>query len=306
MTLAGRVQSPSHPEPLRVGIIGTGHVGTDLLLKVQASPWLECGLFSGRRPESPGIQLAESHGVRTSVDGAQGLLDAADDLDLVVDATSAIDARRHWAALEPLGMPVIDLTPAHLGRFCVPALNLTECLDEQYVSMVTCGGQAAVPMAACVAEVAGGQLEYLEIVSASAAASVGPATRGNIDEYVVTTEQATHYFCPVGSTKTILVINPAVPEIVMHNTVCFAPDEPVDLAELEAKVRQMEKVIQHYVPGYRVVVPPVRTKDRVLLTVEVEGRGDWLPSWAGNLDVIACAAIALAEARAEVRAGARV
>ncbi|HEY9483318.1 MAG TPA: acetaldehyde dehydrogenase (acetylating) [Micromonosporaceae bacterium] len=282
---------------LRVAIIGTGNVGTDLLCKVMASPSLYCTMFAGRRESSAGIALARSRGVRTSAAGIDGVLGALDDIDLVFDATSAVDAQRHWATLGPLGVPVIDLTPANLGKLCVPALNLADCIGEQHVSMVTCGGQAAVPMAQCVSNATDG-LEYLEIVSASAAASVGPATRANIDEYVVMTERATREFCDVKNTKTMLVINPAEPGIVMRNTIAISAAERVDLPALCAATEDLERRIRAYVPGYRVAVPPVATADRVMLTVEVEGRGDWLPAYAGNLDVITCAGIALAEARA--------
>jgi acetaldehyde dehydrogenase (acetylating) len=284
-------------EPLRVAIVGTGNVGADLLLKVIASPVLRCTMFAGRRTDSPGIQMAQARGVPTSAAGLDAVLGSLDEVDVVFDATSARDAKRHWAALEPLGVPMIDLTPAHLGRFCVPALNLAECLDEPYVSLVTCGGQAAVPMARAVNRVTD-RLRYLEIVSASASASVGPATRANIDEYVVTTQHATREFCGIEDTKTVLVINPAEPGTIMRNTVAVTVDEAVDMPALTEAVTAVEKEIQAYVPGYRLVVPPVATADRILLTVEVEGRGDWLPPYAGNLDIIACAGIALAEARA--------
>jgi acetaldehyde dehydrogenase len=288
------------PDPLRVAIVGTGNIGTDLLLKVMASPLLHCELFAGRRAESAGIGLARSHGVPTSIAGVDAVVDLADRIDVVFDATSARDATRHWAILEPLGLSFIDLTPANLGPFCVPALNLDDCLDARYVSMVTCGGQAAVPMAHCVSEVTGG-LEYLEIVSASASASVGPASRANIDEYVSTTEQATRQFCGVERTKTVLIINPAEPGIVMRNSIAVLLTEQVDLDALRGRVDAMEKQISSYVPGYRVVVPPVAADGRVMITVEVEGRGDWLPHYAGNLDIITCAATAVAEARAEAR-----
>jgi acetaldehyde dehydrogenase len=283
--------------PLRVAILGTGNVGSDLLLKVMTAPALRCELFAGRRADSPGLRMAASRGIRISADGIDAVVRLRDELDLVFDATSAQDARRHWEILKPLGIPVVDLTPANLGKLCVPALNLQDCLDEQYVSMISCGGQAAVPMAYCLNETTD-QLGYLEIVSASAAAGVGPATRANIDEYVVTTERATREFCGLDNTKTMLVINPAKPEIVMRNSVAVSSAEAVDLPALCSAVTAMAEKIRTYVPGYRVVVPPVATADRVMLTVEVEGRGDWLPPYAGNLDIITCAGIALAEARA--------
>ncbi|MBM7172977.1 acetaldehyde dehydrogenase (acetylating) [Streptomyces sp. G44] len=284
-----------------MAIIGTGNIGCDLLLKVLASPHLRCELFAGRRASSPGIELAASHGIPTTAGGIDALAEAADRIDLVFDATSAKDAIHNWKILEGLGIPVVDLTPSHLGRFCVPALNLEECLTEQNVSMVTCGGQAAVPIAHCFSDASDGPLGYLEIATASSSASVGPATRANIDEYAFTTQDATHEFCRVESAKTILIINPAEPGIVMRNTIAVPASENIDMEALRVSVEHMEKRINSYVPGYRVVVPPVVVGDRVMVTIEVEGRGDWLPRYAGNLDVITCAAVAVAEGRAEAR-----
>ena len=283
---------------LNVAIIGTGNVGSDLLLKVMASPNLQCGIFAGRRSGSPGLLMAEERGIATSTEGIEAIIEGIESFDLVFDATSAADATRHWAMLEPLGASMIDLTPANMGKLCVPALNLDDCLDERYVGMVTCGGQAAVPMANCIGK-ATTDLEYLEIVSTSAARSVGPATRANMDEYVMTTERATHEFCDVKTTKTMLVINPSEPGTVMRNTIAVPVSAPVDMDALRLSTTAMEERIQSYVPGYRMVLPPVLAADRIMLTVEVEGRGDWLPPYAGNLDIITCAAIALAETRIE-------
>ncbi len=293
-------QKGSSADPLRVAIIGTGNIGCDLLLKVMASPHLRCDSFAGRRTSSPGIELADSRGIPTTTGGIDAVAELADRIDVVFDATSAKDAVHNWNILEGLGIPVIDLTPSHLGKFCVPALNLEECLTEQNVSMVTCGGQAAVPIARCFSDASDG-LGYLEIATASSSASVGPATRANIDEYAFTTQQATHEFCRVDTAKTILIINPADPGIVMRNTIAVPDSENVDMEALRVSVDSMEKRINSYVPGYRVVVPPVATGDRIMVTIEVEGLGDWLPRYAGNLDVITCAAVAVAEGRAEAR-----
>ncbi|MCM1969281.1 acetaldehyde dehydrogenase (acetylating) [Streptomyces sp. NPDC002812] len=287
--------------PLRVAIIGTGNIGCDLLLKVIASPYLRCDMFAGRRTTSPGIELAENRGVPTSADGIDAIAAIADRIDLVFDATSAADAIHNYKVLEALGIPVVDLTPAHLGRFCVPALNLEECLTEPNVSMVSCGGQAAVPIAHCFSEASENGLGYLEIATASSSQSVGPATRANIDEYAFTTQKATHEFSRVETARTILIINPAEPGIVMRNTIAVPASENIDMEALRVSVGLMEKRINSYVPGYRVVVPPVATGDRIMVTIEVEGLGDWLPRYAGNLDVITCAAVAVAEGRAEAR-----
>ena len=281
---------------MRVAIIGTGNIGTDLLLKVERSPLLECGLFSGRNLASAGMRTARDLGVPISDRSIDAIVEDADRFDLVFDATSARDAMRHWALLEPLGIPVIDLTPAKLGELCIPALNLADCASEPNLCMVTCGGQAAVPLAACVAATQP-HVDYVEIVSTSASRSVGPATRINIDEYLATTEAAVGAFCGVPRAKTILIVNPSDPPITMQNTI-FAKADDVDLFSLTVLVEEMVRRVQRYVPGYRLVVPPLWEGGRIAMTVQISGAGDYLPAYAGNLDIITCAAVAAAEERA--------
>lgn len=288
---------------LRVGIIGTGNIGTDLLLKVQRSELLECALFAGRNSRSPGIRNAQELGVPTSDRSLAPFVEQPELFDLVFDATSAADAKRHYAALAPLGIPVIDLTPAKLGQMCVPALNLADCVGQPNICMVTCGGQAAVPLAHCVMRTHP-HVEYVEIVSTSASASVGPATRVNIDEYLATTEAALRHFSGVERGKSILLVNPSTPPIMMQNTV-FAKTDDVDLPALTTAVEEMVERIQRYVPGYRLVVAPLHENGRIAMTVQVAGAGDFLPAYAGNLDIITCAAVAAAEENARVIADAR-
>jgi acetaldehyde dehydrogenase len=283
---------------LRVGIIGTGNIGTDLLLKVQRSELLECALFAGRNSRSAGIRSAQELGVPTSDRSIDAFVEEPDRFDLVFDATSATDAKRHYAALAPLGIPVIDLTPAKLGKMCVPALNLADCVGQPNLCMVTCGGQAAVPLAHCVMQTHP-HVEYVEIVSTSASKSVGPATRVNIDEYLATTEAALSHFSGVARAKSILLVNPSTPPIMMQNTV-FAKADEVDLPALTEAVEEMVKRIQRYVPGYRLVVAPLHENGRIAMTVQVAGAGDYLPAYAGNLDIITCAAVAAAEENARV------
>ncbi|MCW2952382.1 MAG: hypothetical protein JWQ48_1552 [Conexibacter sp.] len=284
--------STSHGR-LRVGIVGTGNIGTDLMLKVVRSPLLDCTLFVGRNLDSAGMRRAASLGVPVSDGRIDAIVQDPGRFDLVFDATSAQDATRHWAILSELGLPVIDLTPAKLGKLCIPALNLAECIGEPNLCMVTCGGQAAVPLAHCIVRTQP-QVGYVEIVSTSAARSVGPATRVNIDEYLATTEAAVGRFCHVGRAKSILVVNPSNPPIKMQNTV-FAKAEEVDMPALRAAVDEMVARIQAYVPGYRLVVPPIHENGRIAITVQVAGAGDYLPEYAGNLDIITCAAVAAAE-----------
>ena len=281
---------------LRVGIIGTGNIGTDLLLKVQRSDHLECALFVGRKLDSAGMRMARSLGVPVSDRRIEAIAEDPDSFDLVFDATSALDAKHHWEILSALGIPVIDLTPAKLGKLCIPALNLDECVHEPNLCMVTCGGQASVPLAWCIVQTQP-NVEYVEIVSTSASRSVGPATRINIDEYLATTEAAVRGFCGVPRAKTILIVNPSDPPITMQNTI-FAKADAVDLCSLTALVEEMVRRVQRYVPGYRLVVPPLWEGGRIAMTVQISGAGDYLPAYAGNLDIITCAAVAAAEERA--------
>lgn len=290
------VQRAERGGRLRVAIVGTGNIGTDLLLKVQRSELLECALFVGRNLDSAGMRTAAELGVPVTDRRIEAVVEDPERFDLVFDATSALDAQRHWQLLAPLGLPVIDLTPAKLGKLCIPALNLAECAQEPNLCMVTCGGQAAVPLAWCVVQTQP-HVEYVEIVSTSASRSVGPATRINIDEYLATTEAAVAGFCGVARSKTILIVNPSEPPITMQNTV-FAKAEAVDLPALCSLVEEMVRRVQRYVPGYRLVVPPLHEGGRIAMTVQISGVGDYLPSYAGNLDIITCAAVAAAEERA--------
>lgn len=288
------------PGRLRVGIVGTGNVGTDLLFKVQRSPLLECRLFAGRNLTSVGMRTAGCLGVPVSDRGIAAITEDPRRLDLVFDATSALHAKRHWDLLAPLGVPVIDLTPANLGKLCVPALNLAECSEEPNVCMVTCGGQAAMPLACCVAAT-DPHVEYLEVVSTNSSTSTGPATRINLDEYITTTQAAVTQLTGIARTKAIFIVNPSDPPIAMQTTV-FAPTDDVDLSLLRPAVDAMVRRVRRYVPGYRLVVGPLLEGGRIAMTVQVTGAGDYLPSYAGNLDVITCAAIAVAEERARNQA----
>lgn len=284
---------------IKVAILGSGNIGTDLLIKSLRSSLLECSLFIGRNFASPGMMKANSLGVRISDKSIQAIIAEPDCCELVFDATSALDAGRHWTILKELGKTVIDLTPAKLGALCVPAVNLNDCLEQQNINMVTCGGQATIPIASQIAKVHG-RVEYIEIVSSIASRSAGPATRLNIDEYVETTKRALLSFTGCRKAKAILILNPAEPCIDMQTTI-FAkitkPDEP----KLRAAVSKMVDRVRQYVPGYQLLLPPTQDNDRLITMIKVQGLGDYLPKFAGNLDIINCAAIAVAEEFAKKR-----
>jgi len=286
----------SPPRKLPVAILGTGNIGTDLLLKVLRSPILECRLFAGRNLSSPGMTKASLLSVPVSAKGIDSIRALQGQVELVFDATSAEDHLKHAPLFEKMGVVAVDLTPAKVGRMCVPAVNLADCLDQSNVNMITCGGQASIPLAWAVAQANTG-VEYIETVSSIASRSAGPATRINLDEYLLTTETGLQTFAGCPRTKAILNLNPAQPCIHMQTTVMAKIKNP-DLARTREKVDAMVAVIRKYVPGYQLTLPPMLEGGRLVIMVRVDGLGDHLPRYAGNLDIINCAAIAFAEARA--------
>ena len=285
---------------MKIAILGSGNIGTDLLIKIMRSPLLECSLFIGRNLASPGMMKANGLGARISDKSIEAIVREPDSCELVFDATSALDAGRHWEILKKMGKTVIDLTPAKLGELCVPAVNLNDCIGRQNINMVTCGGQATIPVASQIAKV-GGNVEYIEIVSSIASRSAGPATRLNIDEYVETTERALAVFTGCPKTKAILILNPADPCIDMQTTI-FAKTPKPDILKVRKAVEKMVEKVRQYVPGYRLLLPPPWDIDRLVTMIKVQGLGDYLPNFAGNLDIINCAAIAAAEEFAKKRA----
>jgi len=278
---------------LKTAILGSGLIGTDLLVKIMRSPYLEGTLFVGRNLQSKGMAKALSLGVKISDQSLDAITRDPAACDLVFDATSAHGNNRHAPVLERLGKLAIDLTPAQVGGMCVPGVNLSECLGQKNVNMVTCGGQASIPLAYVVGKVHK-DVDYIEVVSTISSRSAGPATRANLDEYIETTEKGLKHFSGARRTKAILVLNPAQPCINMQTTVMAKVAKP-DMPALKAGIAEMVGRIQKYVPGYKLVVEPELEGDRIIMMVRVQGLGDYLPAYAGNLDIINCAAIAMAE-----------
>jgi len=286
-------------DKLKVAILGTGNIGTDLLIKVMRSELLDCRLFAGRNLASPGMLKANQLGVPVSAQSIQAIVDHRAELELVFDATSAQDHFRHAPVLRELGLLAVDLTPSKVGKMCVPAVNLQECLQETNVNMVSCGGQASIPLAHAIAQ-ANPEIEYLETISSIASRSAGPATRINLDEYLQTTENALQTFSRANRTKAILNLNPAQPCVHMQTTLLANIRNP-DLEKTRRVIADMVARLQKYIPGYQLVVGPLLENGRLAVMVRVDGRGDYLPRYAGNLDIINCAAIAAAEAYARNR-----
>ncbi|MFI1461284.1 acetaldehyde dehydrogenase (acetylating) [Nocardia carnea] len=302
----------------KVAIIGSGNIGTDLMIKVMRhSRFLEMGAMVGIDPESDGLARAARMKVPTTHEGVEGLiaLPNFDEIEIVFDATSAKAHEQNHARLAPLGKRLIDLTPAAIGPFVVPPVNLEEHLGAQNVNMVTCGGQATIPIVAAVSRVV--PVPYAEIVASIASKSAGPGTRANIDEFTETTAHAIETVGGAERGKAVIILNPAEPPLIMRDTVfCLvnAPDEDSH-AQIKASVVKMVDDVAAYVPGYRLKqevqidpIPqdqPVHTllaKDnalfpthRVSVFLEVEGAAHYLPAYAGNLDIMTSAGLQVAE-----------
>lgn len=280
---------------MNVAIIGTGNIGIDLLCKIQKTEELTCVLFAGHRKDSAGIALAKKSGIHTSSDSIDAVVEMKDEIELVFDATSADGHRKHAPIIESLGIPAIDLTPAKIGKMCIPVLNAEECVKSNNINMITCGGQAMIPIACAVCNACKGKkINYLEIVASIASKSAGKATRQNIDEFTQTTKEALTEFTGVENAKAIIILNSAVPEQNMRNTLYFYVDDP-DMVQVKFCVNEMVNQIQKYVPGYRMIVEPIFFDGKIVVTVEVRGAGDYLPTYAGNLDIITSAAIEMAQ-----------
>ena len=285
---------------LKVAILGSGNIGTDLLVKTMRSPYLTCSLFAGRNMASAGMRKANELGVKISDQGIKAIQDDPPCCDMVFDATSALAHSHHWKILEQLGKHVIDMTPSKIGKMCVPSINLEAESATKNVNMITCGGQVSVPIVYAIAAVQK-DLEYVEVVSHISSRSAGPATRINLDEYIETTEAAVKKFSGAKHAKAILTLNPAVPCVDMQTTVLVQVASP-NLDRISASIAKMVSKVHEYVPGYHLLLGPVFENGRIVVTVKVTGLGDYLPKYAGNLDIINCAAIAAAEHYAKSRA----
>ncbi|MFJ4371111.1 acetaldehyde dehydrogenase (acetylating) [Pseudomonas japonica] len=299
---------------LNVAIVGSGNIGTDLMIKVMRnSQHLHMAVMVGIDPASDGLARAARMGVATTHDGVEGLTRMAEfaDIDFVFDATSAGAHVRNDAFLRSIkpGIRLIDLTPAAIGPYCVPVVNLEQNLNQLNVNMVTCGGQATIPMVAAVSRVA--KVHYAEIIASIASRSAGPGTRANIDEFTETTSRAIEVIGGAARGKAIIIMNPAEPPLMMRDTV-FVLSEAVDQAEVEASIEAMAAAVQAYVPGYRLkqkvqfdVIPenaPLNIPGhgqfsglKTSVFLEVEGAAHYLPAYAGNLDIMTSAALATAE-----------
>jgi acetaldehyde/propanal dehydrogenase len=286
---------------IKAAIVGSGNIGTDLMYKAQRSKLVEPAWLVGIDPASDGLKRAAALGLKITSAGVDGLLPhiEADNIRIAFDATSAHAHHENARKLGERGVIVIDMTPAAIGPYCVPPVNLKAHIGtrERNVNMVSCGGQATIPMVAAVSRVQ--PVEYAEIVCTVASRSIGPGTRQNIDEFTRTTAGAVERVGGARRGKAIIVINPAEPPLIMRDTIhCLTDGEP-DRDRIAQSVRDMVREVQTYVPGYSLKNGPVFDGRRVTMYMEVAGAGDYLPRYAGNLDIMTSAALRTAELFAE-------
>lgn len=278
---------------IKAGIIGTGNIGTDLLIKCIASNIVEPVVFVGRRIDSDGIQVAKKLGVKISTDGLNFFINNPNYCDVVFDCTDAFTATENYKVFESQKIKTVDLTPAKIGQLCVPLINDNIIVTTNNVNMITCGGQASIPLLHLVSNHCD-ELEYVEVVSQIASKSAGMATRINIDEYVHTTEKAILQFTKAKQCKVIINLNPADPYVDMQTTM-FLKYNNLDMTNLLTELDKKIREINSYVPHYELVSLPSIADDILVLSIKVKGRGDYLPAYAGNLDIINCAALKIIE-----------
>lgn len=282
-------------EKLNVAILGSGNIGMNLLYKIMRSKWLNCLCISGRNKNSINLKKAQLLGIRTSSRSIESILEMKDQIQIVFDATNAEAHRKHSEILKKENIYVIDLTPSKIGKICLPCLNAYDCLRVKEVNMVTCGGQSMVPVANAISSI-GKKIKYMEVISTIPSISAGKGTRENIDDYIYTTQEALREFTDCSKTKAMLVLNPAEPAINMHNTLYIVFDEKIELYDITEAVKFIERKMKKYVPGFCIISLPEFIADKtIVVSVEVKGTGDFLPEYAGNLDIITCAGIEMAE-----------
>lgn len=289
------------PSKAKVAIVGLGNISTDLLYKLLRSEWLEPRWMVGIDPESDGLARAAKLGLETTHEGVDWLLAQPDKPDLVFEATSAYVHRDAAPKYAEAGIRAIDLTPAAVGPAVIPPANLREHLDAPNVNMITCGGQATIPIVYAVSRIV--EVPYAEIVASVASVSAGPGTRANIDEFTKTTARGVQTIGGAARGKAIIILNPADPPMIMRDTIFCAIPTDADREAIAASIHDVVKEVQTYVPGYRLLnepqfdEPSINSGGQALVTtfVEVEGAGDYLPPYAGNLDIMTAAATKVGE-----------
>lgn len=281
-----------------VGIIGSENIGSDLMMKLLRNDLLNPTYMIGIDAESRGMKMAAENGLTTISTGIDGLKDVENKPKMLFDATSAKAHEYNNQVAQELGIQMFDLTPAAIGPFTSPTVNINDHLDKTNVNLITCGGQATTPLVAAINDVA--SVKYAEIVATISSASAGPGTRANIDEFTETTSKALEEVGGADKGKAIIILNPAEPPILMRDTIyAIVEEDQLDEEKIVKAIREREKEIQAIVPGYRLRTDPIFDDNQITLFVEVEGAGDYLPVYSGNLDIMTASAVGLAEAFAK-------
>lgn len=284
----------SSRRPLRAAIVGSGNIGTDLMYKLHRNPNFEVVLVSGIDPASEGLARAREMGLGTSTDGVEAVFQGGS-IDVVFEATSAKIHTANAPRYEKAGILAVDLTPAKVGPCVVPSVNIGANKAANNYNLISCAAQATVPIVYAVSRVV--PVSYAEIVATVSSKSIGPGTRHNIEEFTHTTSTALAEVGGAARGKSLIIVNPANPPVLMRNTVYTVVGNDVDIEAIRASIHRMVADVQRYVPGYQLVVEPFLRGDHVMTTIEVTGAGDFLPKYAGNLDIINAAAVAVAERR---------
>jgi acetaldehyde dehydrogenase (acetylating) len=284
---------------VKVAVLGSGNIGTDLMLKLGRSTVLELTTVIGIDPQSDGLKRAKELGYVTIDNGIDGFMERPELADIVFDATSAKAHIRNAKLLKEAGIKVIDLTPAAIGPIVVPPVNLLDHLDAENINLITCGGQATIPIVHAIHQVQ--PVDYAEIVATISSKSAGPGTRANINEFTQTTSRGIEEVGGAKKGKAIIILNPAEPPILMRDTVHVLVEGEAKQEEITASIRAMETKVQAYVPGYRIRQEPIFDGSSVTVFIEVEGAGDYLPVYSGNLDIMTAASVEVAEAWAKHR-----
>ncbi|MED1794679.1 acetaldehyde dehydrogenase (acetylating) [Brevibacillus nitrificans] len=279
---------------VKAAILGSGNIGTDLMYKLERSEQIEIAAVIGIDPESDGLQRARERGYSVFSNGIEALVENPGLAEIVFDATSAKAHVRHAKILQELGVVAIDLTPATRGPFVCPAVNLNEQIEQAVanVNLITCGGQATIPIVHAINRVA--NVSYAEIVATIASKSAGPGTRANIDEFTLTTRRGLELVGGADQGKALIILNPAEPPILMRDTV-YCEVKSMDEAAIRASIYEIVEQVRRYVPGYRLKQEPLFEENRVTVFLEVEGAGDYFPPYAGNLDIMTAAAVRVGE-----------
>lgn len=285
-------------QKIDVGIIGSGNIGSDLMIKLLRNDYLNPTYMIGIDAESRGMKMAQEHGLNVIATGIDGLVDVEDKPQMLFDATSANAHKYNDKVAEELGIQMFDLTPAAIGPYVSPTVNITDHLDKRNVNLITCGGQATTPLVSAINEVA--SVKYAEIIATISSKSAGPGTRANIDEFTETTAKALEEVGGADKGKAIIILNPAEPPILMRDTIyVLVEEDELDKDKILDAIYKREEEIQKIVPGYRLRQEPIFDNNQITLFVEVEGAGDYLPVYSGNLDIMTASAVGVAEAYAK-------